>query len=146
VIGIRQAARQAARDLPPDEQERFVQRAMKRCSREKWLIKSQQDEADAAATSPRALSANVRKGSDVLSEILAEYSRETRIGLSAAARKAAEHLAASKATKIVREHHALRSIVQSAAELHNWNEKHPTQPFSLNVLNLGSLGVQVRRS
>jgi len=33
-IGIRQAARQAVRDLPSDEQERFVQRAMKRCSRE----------------------------------------------------------------------------------------------------------------
>jgi hypothetical protein len=58
-IGIRKAARQAARDLPPDEQERFIQRAMKRCSREKWLVKSQQDKADAVVTargihSPRA--------------------------------------------------------------------------------------------
>ncbi len=106
-IGIRRAARQAAIDLPPDEQERFVQRAMKRCSHQKWLVKAQQDKADAVATSPSALSANVRKGSDVLSEVLAEDSRATRIGLSAAARKAAEHLAASKATKIVRRHHAL---------------------------------------
>src|SRR5215510_11851290 len=70
-IGIRQAARQAARDLPPDERERFVQRAMKRCSRQKWLIKSRQDKADALTTSANALSANVRKGSDVLSEVLA---------------------------------------------------------------------------
>ena len=70
---------------------------MKRCSRQKWLVKSQQDKADAVVTSPTALSANVRKGADVLSEILAEDSRETRISLSAAARKAAEHLAASKA-------------------------------------------------
>src|SRR5215471_9347949 len=38
-VGIRQAARQAARDLPLDERERFVQRAMKRCSRQKWLAK-----------------------------------------------------------------------------------------------------------
>ena len=96
-IGIRKAARHAARDLPPNEQDRFVQRAMKRCSREKWLVKSQQDKADAVVTSPNALSANVRNGADVLSEVLAEDSRETRIGLSAAARKAAEHLAASKA-------------------------------------------------
>ena len=51
-IGIRPAARQAARDLPPDEQERFVQRAMKRCSRQKWLVKCQQDKADAIAASP----------------------------------------------------------------------------------------------
>jgi hypothetical protein len=92
-IGIRPAARQAALHLPPDERERFVQRAMKRCSREKWLVKCQQDKADAVVMSPTALSANVRKGADVLSEILAEDSRETRIGLSAAARKAAETFA-----------------------------------------------------
>jgi hypothetical protein len=64
-VGIRKAARQAARDLPPDEQERFVQRAMKRCSREKWLVKSEQVRADAIVTSPGALSANVRNGADV---------------------------------------------------------------------------------
>src|SRR6266536_292779 len=58
-IGIRQAARQAARDLPSGEQERFVQRAMKRCSREKWLVQSQQDKAEAVLTSPTALSAKV---------------------------------------------------------------------------------------
>src|SRR5215470_13073314 len=95
-VGIRRAARQAAHDLPPDEQERFVQRAMKRCSRQKWLVKAEQDKADAVVMSPSALSANVRKGSDVLNDVLEEDSRATRLGLSAAARKAAEHLAASK--------------------------------------------------
>ena len=64
-----------------------AKRAIKRCSRQGWLLKSQQDKADAVVTSLRALSANVRKGSDVLSEMLAEDSRETRIGLSAAAAK-----------------------------------------------------------
>ena len=118
---------------------------MKRCSREKWLTKAQQDKAEALATSPTALSANVRKGSDVLSEVLAEDSRRTRIGLSAAARKAAEHLAASKPTKIVRKHHALRSITQSAAELHDWNEKHPTESFNLNVLNMRAFAVEIRK-
>ena len=114
---------------------------MKRCSREKWLAKAQQHKADAITTSPTALSANVRRGADVLNEVLAEDSRRTRIGLSAAARKAAEHLAASKPTKIVRKHHALRSITQSAAELHDWNQKHPTQPFTLNMLNINSLQI-----
>src|SRR5262245_36134210 len=101
-IGIRKAARQAARDLPPDEQERFVQRAMKRCSREKWLAKARQVKAGAIMASPAALSANVRKGSDVLSEILEEDSRETRIGLSAAARKAADELAKMPGSKIIK--------------------------------------------
>ena len=79
---------------------------MKRCSREKWLVKSQQDKADAIATSPSALSANVRKGSDVLSEVLAEDSRETRIGLSAAARKAAKTFAKMPGSKVIK--HARR--------------------------------------
>jgi hypothetical protein len=56
-----------------------MQRAMKRCSRQKWLAKAQQDKADAVVTSPTALSANVRKGSNVLSEVFAEDSRATRI-------------------------------------------------------------------
>jgi len=99
-IGIRPAARQAARHLPPDERERFVQRAMKRCSRQKWLVRSEQDKAEAVATSPTALSANVRKGSDVLSEVLAEDSRRTRIGLSAAARKAADAFANMPGSKV----------------------------------------------
>jgi hypothetical protein len=43
----------------------------------------------------------------------------------------------------VRKHHALRSITQSAAELHDWNQKHPDQHFTLNVLNMGALEVQV---
>lgn len=144
-VGIRQAARQAARDLSPDEQERFVQRAMKRCSREKWLDKSQQDKADAVVTSPTALSANVRKGSDVLSEILAEDSRETRIGLSAAARKAAETLAKMPGSKVIKHAQAHRHLTASASVLHSWDDKGNPIPFTLNVLNLGSLGVQVRQ-
>jgi hypothetical protein len=121
-IGIRPAARQAARDLPPDEQERFVQRAMKRCSRQKWLVKSEQDKADAVVTSPIALSANVRKGSDVLSEILAEDSRETRIGLSAAARKAAETLAKMPGSKVIKHAQAHRHVTASSSVLHGWEQ------------------------
>jgi hypothetical protein len=75
---------------------------MKRCSRQKWLVKAERDKADAVATSPSALSADVRKGSDVLSEILEEDSRETRIGLSAAARKAAEALAKMPGSKVIK--------------------------------------------
>ena len=136
-VGIRQAARQAARDLPPDEQERFVQRAMKRCSREKWLVKSQQDKADAVVTSPTALSANVRKGSDVLSELLEEDSRETRISLSAAARKAAETLAKMPGSKVIKHAQAHRHVTASSSQLHGWDDKGNPIPFSLNVLNLG---------
>jgi hypothetical protein len=143
-IGIRKAVRQAARDLPPDEQERFIQRAMKRCSREKWLVKSEQVKADAIATSATALSANVRKGSDVLSEILAEDSRETRIGLSAAARKAAETFRKMPGASVIKHAQAHRHITASSSQLHGWDEQKFGPGFSLNVLNYGTCGIEVR--
>jgi hypothetical protein len=142
-IGIRRAARQAAHDLPPDEQERFVQRAMKRCSRQKWLAKAQQDKADAVVTSPTALSANVRKGSDVLSEVLAEDSRATRIGLSAAARKAAKTLAKMPGSKVIKHAQAHRHVTASSSLLHSWDEKGNPIPFTLNVLNIGGTGMRI---
>jgi hypothetical protein len=140
-VGIRKAARQAARDLPPDEQERFIQRAMKRCSRQKWLAKAQQDKADAVATSPSALSANVRKGSDVLSEVLAEDSRATRICLSAAARKAAETFAEMPGSKVIKHAQAHRHMTASSSVLHSWDEKGNQIPFTLNVLSINSLQI-----
>jgi hypothetical protein len=138
-IGIRRAARQAAQELPPDERERFIQRAMKRCSREKWLSKAQQEKADAVLTSPNALSANVRTGSDVLSEVLAEDSRETRIGLSAAARKAAETFAKMPGSKVIKHAQAHRHMTASSSVLHSWDEKGNPIPFTLNVLNINSI-------
>src|SRR5436190_19326276 len=144
-IGIRAAARQAAQDLPPDERERFVQRAMKRCSRQKWLAKAQQDKADAVAMSPTALSANVRKGSDVLSEVLAEDSRATRIGLSAAARRAAETFAKMPGTKVIKHAQAHRHMTASSSVLHSWDDKSNPIPFTLNVLNINSLQIDQDR-
>jgi hypothetical protein len=109
---------------------------MKRCSREKWLVKSQRDKADAALTSPTALSAKVRKGSVVLNEILEEDSRETRIGLSAAARKAAETLAKMSGSKVIKQAQAHRHLTASSGALHSWDDKGNPIPFTLNVLNL----------
>jgi len=145
-IWIRPAARQAARDLPPDEQARFIQRAMKRCSRQKWLVKSQQDKADAFVTSPGALSADVCKGADVLSETLAEDSRETRIGLSVAVRKAAETFAKMPGSKVIKHAQAHRHMTSSASQLHGWDDKGNRVPFTLNMLNINALEVSVGES
>ena len=112
---------------------------MKRCSRQKWLAKAQQDKADAVAMSPTALSANVRKGSDVLSDVLAEDSRETRIGLSAAARKAAETFAKMPGAKVIKHAQAHRHMTTSSSVLHGWDDKGNPIPFTLNVLNINSL-------
>ena len=123
-----------------------MQRAMKRCSRQKWLVKSQQGKAVAGTTSPAALSANVRKGSDVLSEVLAQDSRATRIGLSAAARKAAETFAKMPGSKVIKHAQAHRHVTRSASVLHGWDDKVNPVPFSLNVLNIGACGIEISES
>jgi hypothetical protein len=118
-VGIRKAAREAARDLPPDEQERFVQRAMKRCSREKWLVKSQQDKAAALTACSTALSADVRKGADVLADVLATRKGQTKLHLSKyaleASQEAAEHPQKLKITRQAKE------IAQTVSEV--WPEE-----------------------
>jgi hypothetical protein len=74
------------------------------------------------------LSANVRKGADVLSELLAEDSCETRIGLSTATRKASVSLAECDGDEVVYVSARLKDVVSSAAQLHGWN-----QPAAVNV-------------
>jgi len=128
-IGIRKAARQAACDLPPDEQERFLQRAMKRCSREKWLAKTEQIKADAVATSTRTLSANVRTGADALATALAEDSHATRIAAARAHRKATEHAANLSGQTLMDKDvaQALKHHDQGAAIVHGWSEMEQAQ-------------------
>src|SRR5262249_4626770 len=93
--------------------------------------------------SPTALSANVRKGADVLIEMLAEDSRETRIGLSAAARKAAKTFGNMPGSKVIKHAQAHRHVTRSASVLHGWADKGTPVPFSLNMLNLGSCDIQI---
>jgi hypothetical protein len=88
----------------------------------RWLVKAQRDKADAAITSPTALSADVRKGAYVLSEILAEDSRQTRIGLSSAARNAAQTFAKMPGAKVIKHAQAHRHITASSSQLHGWDE------------------------
>jgi hypothetical protein len=113
----------------------LIQRAMKRCSREKWLVKSQQDKADAIATSPNTLSANVRKGADVLADVLATRKGETKLHLSKyaleASQEAAEHPQKLKITRQAKE------IAQTAKEVWAEESEDGTQPFiNVAILNL----------
>jgi len=119
-IGIRPAARQAARDLPPEEQERFVQRAMKHCSREKWLVKARQGKAEAAATATRALSATVRTGANALANALSDESCAIRMNVAAALCEAAEHLAEMPGEKLLEPQtvRAFKNLAHWAASVH----------------------------
>ena len=82
-VGVREAARRAAADLPDDERERFTQRVMKRCSRERWLATAAAHR-EQAPTKQRGqpLSAIVRNGAETIAETLAARRDQTRLGLS----------------------------------------------------------------
>ena len=133
-VGIRKAARQAARDLPPDEQERFVQRAMKRCSREKWLAKAQQDKADAVA-STRLLSANVRTGADALAETLLERRRNSALHLAKYAEESGKRLAESKGD--LKNARSFQQIAAGRANL--FPEQAPSAAIQVSVLSFAAI-------
>jgi hypothetical protein len=73
--------------------------------------------------------------------VLAEDSRATRIGLSAAARKAAEAFANMPGLKVIKHAQAHRHMTASSSVLHGWDEKGNAIPFTLNVLNINSLQI-----
>jgi len=137
-VGIRKAARQAARDLPPDEQERFVQRAMKRCSREKWLVKAQQDKAAAAAASARTLSANVRSGADALAQTLSERRQESIVHLSKYAVDAGKQLAKSRGNL----EHARKFQAIAAGRANLFPEDQPSTQIQVNVLSFAAVKME----
>jgi len=139
---VRAAAVQAAASLPPDERKRFVERVNKRAWRGRWLDRAR------AIAKPRdngslPLSKPVQTGADVLKETLAADSRETRIGLSAAARKAAKTFAKMPGAKVIKHAQAHRHVTTSASVLHGWDEEGNPAPFNLNVLNLAQLGLRI---
>ena len=96
------------------------------------------------ATSPGALSANVRNGADVLSETLAEDSRETRLALSKAALRSARKVK-SVPVRTARE---LKDLTAAASEIGEWNNLGCEGKITLNVLNVhgGDIGQAPNRT
>ncbi len=80
----------------------------------------------------------VTKPSVVLSQTLAEHAEQTKLGLSAYARRQAEHLASEGKLS---DHGAFRNIASGASTLHGWNAEAKPSHFSLNVLNINTLSV-----
>ena len=157
VIGIRAAARNASSDLPPVEQKRFVERVMKRASREKWLAKAQvpagvvvplSSTPPLATARPRALqvrqfaekpmSASVRSGAETLQNKLANDSRDTRLAWSEAAKKQAEHFAKLSPTVDHKRAIAAKNWHSVAAGVHGWDGRDAGMQINLNVLSLPS--------
>lgn len=90
-VGVREAARQASSHLPAQEQDRFVERVMKRCSREGWLTHAKAS-IQAVKGQAMPLSAPVRTGAQIIENTLLERKERTKLGLSKWSAKAAETL------------------------------------------------------
>ena len=108
---------------------------MKRCSREKWLVRSKQDKAAALTACSTALSATVRTGADALANVLATRKSETKLHLSKytveASQEAAEHPDKLKITRQAKE------IAQIASEV--WREERESLQNTIvdvRILNL----------
>jgi hypothetical protein len=104
---------------------------MKRCSREKWLAKSEQVKADTVAMSPAALSANVRSGADALAQTLTERRHNSALHLAKYAEQAGKNLAKSKGD--LRLTKQFQQVSSGRAAL--FPEDQPKAQVNVNVLN-----------
>jgi hypothetical protein len=131
-LGIRRAARNAAKDLPPGEAKRLVDRIRKRAEREGWsqdkakaLAAAQHTNTTLVTTSGQSTSPTVATGAQSVATALAEDSKQTRVGLSTATRKAATVFAGMEGETVINKSEDLRRIVSSASQIHGWDEQRP---------------------
>ena len=82
------------------------------------------------------------KPGDILLQELQEHGNATKLSLA----KSARHMAKQAETKDLKEAGNMHKVAQASAILHGWNdnEKGNGSQFTLNVLNLGALGVQLK--
>jgi hypothetical protein len=135
-LGVREAARRAGADLPPIEQNRFVERVLKRSTREGWTVEKLALIAQGNPRQSKPLSANVHSGSSVMQNALAEHSTRSRLGLAKATTKASEHLAELPPQLILAQAGRMRDVAATAGNVHNWNaDQRPGSPLNLQVLS-----------
>lgn len=126
-IGVREAARQAGKDLPPDEQERFVERVMKRCSREGWLVQAQIVRSTPRTQSQaKPLSAPVRTGADTVLDSIAEDGKATKVHAMKFAKRTVKYaasLAKTSPEQALAMAGDVKASLQSAAIAGDWQAK-----------------------
>jgi hypothetical protein len=139
-VGVREAARQAGKDLPPAELVRFTNRVMQRSKREGWIKQAQALQASVSAPG-LPLSANVSTGAQAAAQTLATRKENTRAHLARFAEEAAlEAATAPEKLKVARQTKDVAAVMSSV-----WPEKE--QAVALNlwgdtqmIVNVGEAG------
>lgn len=138
VLGVREAARQAAANLPDIEKERFVFRVLKRSKREGWIREKLMSSLSSKPYNPgKKLSSNVVTGAGALANGLAEMSSDTRIGLAMLAKRSVDRANRSNVELKVSSTKELRELTAAASEIGAWRQaegQHQTL-VNVNILN-----------
>jgi hypothetical protein len=132
---IREAARSAASNLPPIEQDRFVKRVLKRAQREQWVNRAREVKAAALAINELPMSSKVGNGSDSSARTLATRKDKSAMHLSRYVVDASKRAAASKGElKLAQD---VRHV--AGVRSHLWPEERPEQASVM--VNVAILGV-----
>lgn len=139
-IGVREAARRSAADLPEDEQKRFVLRVLQRSHREGWIVQKKEVQAAPRTLSQaKPLSSPVIASSDAMAESLSDDSKTTRLSLSKAAKAAAIAFSERSGEAVIKSAKALREITSTAATLHGWEQAGSTNVQINLALGIGGV-------
>jgi hypothetical protein len=130
---IREAARSAASNLPPVEQERFVKRVLKRAQREQWVNRAKEVKEAALAINELPMSSKVATGSDSLARTLSHRKDKSAMHLSRYVEQASKTAARSNGDlKIAQD---VRHV--AGVRAHIWPEDQSRDSVDVQILSIG---------
>lgn len=106
-IGLRPAAKQLNIPLPT---------LAAWSSKGKWFAKPEH----ALPPTVKPIQTLQTKPADVLADMLADDSKQTKLSLARASRKAAEHLADAEPGTVLKHSRAMHDVAKTAATVHGW--------------------------
>lgn len=125
-LAVNKGVREAARLLGLNEA-----RVRKWSSRYRWFAQPESK----ALQERNGIVTSVTTPSDALRELLETDSKQTKIGLSKAARKAAEHLAEAAPTEVLKRSRQMKDVAGTASLVHQWeSNSNAAGPIQFNVL------------
>jgi hypothetical protein len=130
---IREAARSAAANLTPVEQERFVDRVLKRAQRERWTARAREVKEAALAINELPMSAKVGTGSDSLARTLSHRKEKSAMHLSRYVVDASEAAARSNGDLEIAQD--VRHV--AGVRSHLWPEDRQGDSMDVQILSIG---------
>lgn len=92
-------------------------------ARGRWFAKPVQPPTVIRQTGPNSLATTATKAYDALADSLSDDSKATRIGLSQASRRAAEHLKVQTGAQVLKSAKSMKEIASVASTVHGWEAK-----------------------